>query len=116
MVPRIVALLFLVAATSSALAQEAINDGLPRTGPIVELRPPTESAWMDLGQEAQGASRPQSAPGWVEAVGMTAATGTDGRPRSVFRIRVSRPSDDYQIMFLRLFFDDQPDARPEIVA
>jgi hypothetical protein len=47
---------------------------------------------------------------------MTAATGTDGRPRSVFRIRVSRPSDDYQIMFLRLFFDDQPDARPEIVA
>src|SRR5256885_15006300 len=47
---------------------------------------------------------------------MTSATGTDGRPRSVFRIRVSRPASDYQIMFFRLFFDDNANARPELVA
>src|SRR5256885_7266275 len=47
---------------------------------------------------------------------MTSATGTDGRPRSVFRIRVARPAGDYQVMFLRLFFDDNANARPEIVA
>jgi hypothetical protein len=116
MLPRIVALIFLLGATSSVLAQEAINDGLPPTGPIVELHPPTESAWIDLRQHKRAASRPQSAPSWVEAVGMTATTGSDGRSRSVFRIRVSRPSADYQIMFFRIFFDDKADARPEIVA
>lgn len=116
MLLRIVALICFLGATSSLLAQEAINDGLPPTGPIVELRPPTESAWIDLRQHKRAASRPQSAPSWVEAVGMTATTGNDGRSRSVFRIRVSRPSADYQIMFFRIFFDDKADARPEIVA
>src|SRR5882762_9084136 len=116
MLARIVALFFFLGATSSVLKQEAFNDGLPRTGPIVELRPPTENGWIDLRQHPKAASHPQSAPSWVEAVDMTSTTGTDGAPRSVFRIRVSRPSADYQVMFLRIFFDDKPDARPEIVA
>src|SRR4030095_2218080 len=116
MLLRIVALICFLGATSSLLAQEAINDGLPPTGPIVELHPPTESAWIDLRQHKRAASRPQSAPSWVEAVGVTATTGSRGRFRTVFRIRVSRPSADYQIMFFRIFFDDKADARPEIVA
>ena len=47
---------------------------------------------------------------------MTSAAGTDGTPRTVFRIRVSPPASDYQIVFLRLFFDDNANARPELVA
>src|SRR5581483_4485135 len=75
-----------------------------------------QSAWIDLRQHPRAASRPQSAPDWVEAVNMTSATGVDGAPRTVFRIRVSRPGNDYRIVFFRLFFDDEANARPEIVA
>src|SRR2546421_9881700 len=116
MVLRIVALIWLISATSSALAQEAFSDGLPRKENDASAQSTAENAWIDLRQHPKAASRPQSAPSWVEAVNMTSATGPDGRARSVFRIRVSRPSADYQIMFFRIFFDDKPDARPEIVA
>src|SRR5262249_25910258 len=77
---------------------------------------PTQSAWIDLRQHPSATSRPQSAPDWVEAVNMTAATGADGKPRTVFRIRVSPPRADYQIIFFRLFFDYHSNARAEIVA
>jgi hypothetical protein len=116
MLVRVVALIWFVGATSSLFAQQALSNGLPQAGPIVELQPPPENAWLDLRQRPRAASRPQSAPSWVEAVNMTSTTGTDGTPRSVFRIRVTAPSADYQIMFFRIFFDDKPDTRPEIVA
>src|SRR5437879_12517060 len=35
---------------------------------------------------------------------------------TVFRIRVAQPPGDYQVLFFRLFFDDKPDARPQLVA
>jgi hypothetical protein len=116
MLVRVLAVASVVWMASNALAQEAVNNDLPREGPIVELRPPPENAWIDLRQHPAATSRPQSAPDWVEEVGMTSTTGEDGAPRTVFRIRVSRPSSDYQVIFFRLFFDDNANARPEIVA
>src|SRR5205814_6747086 len=41
---------------------------------------------------------------------------TYGRPRSVCRIRLARPASDYQFMYVRLFFDDNANSRPELVA
>jgi len=116
MLVRTVALVWFLSATSFALAQEAFSDGLPHkeTGAIAQST--AENAWIDLRQHPSAASRPQSAPSWVEAVSMTSATGTDGTPRSIFRIRVARPAGDYQVMFFRLFFEDNANARPEIVA
>jgi hypothetical protein len=116
MLLRVVACSFSIFAAANALAQEAFNNDLPTKGPIVELQPPTQNAWIDLRQHPSATSRPQSAPDWVEAVNMTTTGGTDGTPRTVFRIRVSPPSSDYQIIFFRLFFDDIANARPEIVA
>src|ERR1700736_2616024 len=116
MLLRIVALFWLIGATSSALAQEAFSGGLPpkESGAIEQST--AENAWIDLRQHSSAASRPQSAPSWVEAVNMTSVTGADGTPKSVFRIRVGRPAGDFQVMFFRLFFDDNANARPELVA
>src|SRR5437660_9586752 len=47
---------------------------------------------------------------------MNTGPGMDGTPRTVLRIRVARPAGDYQVMFFRLFFEDNANARPEIVA
>jgi hypothetical protein len=116
MLVRIVAFFWLIGATSSALAQEAFSDGLPRKESGATEQSATENAWIDLRQHPSATSRPQSAPSWVEAVNMTSTTGADGTPRSVFRVRVGRPAGDYQVMFFRLFFDDNANARPEIVA
>jgi hypothetical protein len=113
---RILAFIWLLFATLNALAQEAFNDGLPRKDAGDSSQPATENAWIDLRQHAAAESRPQSAPDWVEAVNMTATTGVDGTAKTVFRLRVAHPAGDYQVMFLRIFFDDNANARPEIVA
>ncbi len=111
MVLRFAALIWLIGASSSALAQEAINNGLPLNGEA-ETGPPSDSAWIDLRQQSSANSHPQSAPDWVEGVNMT----SDGAGKTIFRMRVSAPSTDVQMMFVRLFFDDNDKARPEIVA
>src|ERR1700720_4624548 len=102
MLARTVALLWLLGAMSSALAQEAFSDGLPHKESGVIEQNTAESAWIDLRQNPSTASRPQSAPSWVQAVNMTSTTGADGTPKSVFRIRVARPIGDFQVMFFRL--------------
>jgi hypothetical protein len=116
MMVRVIALIWLLSATSSILAQEAFSNGLPQKDEGAGDQKVADSAWIDLRQHPAAAQHPQSAPDWVEAVNMTSATGTDGTPRTVFRIRVSRPAADYQIVFFRLFFDDNANARPELVA
>jgi hypothetical protein len=116
MLLRLAALFWFVSGTFCALGQEALNNDLPRKGPIVELRPPSGNAWIDLRQHPRASSNPQTAPDWVEAVNMNSGTGTDGAAKTTFRIRVSHPSPDFQVMFLRLFFDDKDNARPEVVA
>src|SRR5712691_10144957 len=110
MLLRILALVWLLFATSNALAQEAFSNGLPQKESAADNQPVAENAWIDLRQHPAAASRPQSAPDWVEAVNMTSSAGLDGTPRTVFRIRVAQPAADLQIMFVRLFFDDNADA------
>src|SRR5881227_2863527 len=116
MLARFVALICFLCATASLRAQEAFSNGLPPNDDGARAQPLSQTAWIDLRQHPRAASRPQSAPDWVEAVNMTASAGTDGTPRTVFRIRVSRPSPNFQVMFFRLFFDDNSNVRPEIVA
>jgi hypothetical protein len=111
MLLRFAALIWLIGATSSALAQEAINNGLPQSGDGTTQNS-AESAWIDLRQQPAASSRPQSAPDWVESVSMT----SNGAGKTIFRMRVSAPSADTQVIFVRLFFDDNDKARPEIVA
>lgn len=112
MLLRLAALVLLVSASSSAIAQVAISNGLPPADDNWSAQPVSDSAWIDLRQQPASNSKPQSAPNWVEAVNMT----SDGAGKTIFRLRVSAPSPDTQVMFMRLFFDDNDKARPEIVA
>lgn len=112
---RLAALLLVCVAVSSR-AQQLLPQNL---GPTVELTPPRkipEKAWIDLRQSAPVRSTTQTAPDWVEAVGMEKPRLVEGVERSVFRIRLTKPAGDYSVLFLRLFFDDNADARPEIAA
>jgi hypothetical protein len=75
------------------------------------------SAWIDLRQHSTTAQNPQSAPSWVEAVTLVAMPPKDeGAARTVFRIRVTRPRPDLQLLMLRLFFDDKKGQQPTITA
>src|ERR1700694_4693111 len=115
MLLRIVALGFLIGATSPAFAQEAFSDGLPQTNNVALGQSAPHSAWLDLRQQPAARSTAQSAPNWIEAINMTQAASTNGG-KTVFRIRVAHPPGDYSVLFFRLFFDDKSDAHPELVA
>lgn len=107
----------LLGATASLQAQEALTNSLPQPAPPQSPGSRPETAWIDLRQQVAAASTPQSAPTWVEAVGLIPADPKDSAAgKSVFRIRVTPPGPEYQILFFRLFFDDKPDARPDLVA
>jgi hypothetical protein len=112
---RCIAIFLTAVATSSLSAQEALTDGLaPAPAPANIVQPPPNSAWLDLRQNAQ--AKPQTAPNWVEAVGMIPARTKDPKSKTTFRIRVAPPSGDYRLLFFRLFFDDNATAHPELVA
>ncbi len=109
--------LLLFGAISRLYAQEAFSDNLPTKADAKPGEPTPESAWLDLRQNTPRHSTPQNAPPWVEAVTLFPAQGTgDAAPKTVFRIRVARPSQDYQVLLFRLFFDDKPGQQPELVA
>jgi hypothetical protein len=117
MLLRSVALALMLSAAVSLHAQEAFTDGLSQPqsqAPATQGKTAPDGAWIDLRQNGHPGT--QSAPNWVEAVSMTPGLTADGAPKTVFRIRVAHPPGDYQVLFLRLFFDDKPDARPELVA
>src|SRR6266705_1000480 len=117
MLVRVVTLFWLIGATSSALAQEAFSGRLPKRESDASTKNTAESAWIDLRQHPPANSRPQSAPRWVEAVSMAPTVEINGASaKTVFRIRIAHPPGDYQVLFFRLFFDDNSDARPELVA
>src|SRR6266699_1794299 len=114
---RIVALFWLIGAASFALAQVALNNGLPQKESTATAESVIENAWIDLRQHPAANSRPQSAPSWVEAVTMAPTVEINGASaKTVFRIRIAHPPGDYQVLYFRLFFDDNSDARPELVA
>src|SRR5437667_3519027 len=117
MLVRIVALLWLIGAPSSLLAQEAFNNGLPQQESDTTAQNIAESAWIDFRQHPSANSRPQSAPSWVEAVSMGPTVEINGASaKTIFRIRIAHPPGDYHVLYFRLFFDDNSNARPELVA
>ncbi len=114
MFPRLVVLAFILA--SPALrAQEVLSSQLPaetRTSAAA-----AESAWLDLRQSPVANSKAQTAPAWIEAVSLASPEAKPGQAgRTVFRIRVSRPRPDSQVLLFRLFFDDKPEAQPTLIA
>jgi hypothetical protein len=114
---RVAVFVLLLGATFRLYAQEALSDALPR--PLDEKLAGAipESAWLDLRQNSPRNSRTQDAPPWVEAVTLLPAQATaNTTSKSVFRIRVTPPTPDYQVLFFRLFFDDKPSHQPELVA
>jgi len=117
MLLRVAAFALLISTTSRICAQEAFSGNLPPPGDgkLGEATP--ESAWLDLRQNTPLHSTPQNAAPWVEAVTLLPGQAADDTmPKSVFRIRVTRPSPDYQVLFFRLFFDDKPSEQPELIA
>src|SRR5213596_2718249 len=98
-------------------AQEALSEAL--TSPAeINAQPFPESAWLDLRQNASRNSKTQNTPAWVEALTLLPGQATESgmASKSVFRIRVTQPGPDYQILFFRLFFDDKPNQQPELIA
>ena len=121
MIVRFAALALFIGATSILNAQEALTDALPPAADATSTSPRPETAWIDLRQHPAAGYKPQSAPSWVESVGLIPAQATgDGdsiaKGKSTFRIRVDRPGHDYNVLFCRLFFDDNADAQPELIA
>jgi hypothetical protein len=102
-------------------AQEALTDALPAPADAIAQPVPSpvpSSAWLDLRQTTSRYSKAQDAPAWVEALTFLPGELTEGggASKSVFRIRVTQPGPDYQILFFRLFFDDKPNQQPELIA
>ena len=119
MLARVVLAIFF-AAVSRVCAQEALSDALPSPAHMIDMimQPVPESAWLDLRQTTPGNSKTQNAPAWVEAITLLPAETIEGgaTSKSVFRIRVTQPGPEYQVLFFRLFFDDKPNQQPELVA
>src|SRR5690242_18837454 len=76
-----------------------------------------ESAWLDLRQGDSAHSKVQVAPSWVESVSFSPGETRAGvAAKSVFRLRLTRPNEDCQLLLFRLYFDDVPNQQPELVA
>src|SRR5213593_5076285 len=105
------------AAVCRVEAQEALSEALPSPAEIA-AQPVPESAWLDLRQNASRNSKTQNTPAWVEALTLLPgqATESGSTAKSIFRIRVTQPGPDYQVLFFRLFFDDKPNQQPELIA
>src|SRR3954468_22643256 len=116
MLPR-AAFAILLAVVCRVSAQEALTDALPVAPPAI-AKPLPSSAWLDLRQTMSRNSKSQEAPAWVEALMLLPGELTEGSraSKSVFRIRVTQPGPNYQVLFFRLFFDDKPNQQPELVA
>jgi hypothetical protein len=120
MLVRVVLLAIFFAAVSRVCAQEALSDALPSPADVIDMmaQPVPESAWLDLRQTAPRNSKTQNAPAWVEALTLLSGETTErgAMSKSVFRIRVTQPGPEYQVLFFRLFFDDKPNQQPELIA
>jgi len=114
---RALALATLFFCVASARSQEAFDNGLARTLDEKGDRQPAQSAWLDLRQTAAANSTTQNAPRWVESITLVPIPAREGVPaRTIFRIRVSHPRANLQLLLFRLFFDDKPEQRPTIIA
>jgi hypothetical protein len=76
-----------------------------------------ESAWLDLRQIPAANSKPQTTPDWVESISLVPSDKTPGVPeKTIFRVRLDRPNPEFQVLFVRLFFDDAAEQQPRLVA
>src|SRR2546423_13382970 len=118
MLLRVAVLVLFGFALSSGRAQQArpsLGEHWLKTTDSADPTP--DSAWLDLRQADAVRAKVQAAPPWVESVSFTPAElQAGGAGQSVFRIRLTRPNDDWQILFFRLFFDDNPGQQPELIA
>ena len=115
MLSRLAAFFLLLFAVSSAHGQEVLAGRLatkkpkPAAGNI-------ESAWLDLRQMPAANSKPQVSPDWVEAVSIVPTEKAPGVPeKTIFRIRLNRPSPEVHVLFFRLFFDDNAEQQPQMI-
>jgi hypothetical protein len=114
MLLRVAAFAFFFSGILVSRAQVALDQTLPATTKIApSIKEAPNSAWLDLRQNTPVNARPQTAPNWVEAVTIVPAA-TPGK--TVFRIRLSRPNDEARILLFRLFFDDNAQQPPELIA
>lgn len=115
---RLLALALLVIGLRPADAQVAFRKlGAQILKPSQSAESAPESAWLDLRQNNPARSKVQAAPAWVESVSFTPGKSeAEAAAKSIFRIRLTRPNDDCQILLFRLYFDDQPDKQPELIA
>jgi hypothetical protein len=105
-----------VLAVSSTRGQDILGSRLAKGIPEVTSRN-VASAWLDLRQLPAANSKPQSSPDWVEAISLVAEEKTAGVvEKTTFRIRLNRPNPEFQVLFFRLFFDDNPDQQPRLTA
>lgn len=115
MLLRVIAPAVLLLTIASLRAQEALVRDLPGNPATQQIS--TDSAWLDLRQIPAANTKAQTAPAWVESVAVAATEAKAGEtPSTVFRIRVGHPRADAQTLMLRLFFDDNPNAHPVIIA
>ena len=116
MVSRAAALFLLVFAVSSTRGQDVFTSTLSQPSPKSAARK-VDSAWLDLRQIPSANSKPQASPEWVEAISIVPSQKTPGvAEKTVFRIRLSAPNPDSRVLFFRLFFDDNAEQKPQLIA
>lgn len=116
MLNRAVVSVFVLLAVQSARGQDVVVNGLPRT-PSNGTGSTVETAWLDLRQTATTNSKPQTAPSWVESITLVPANEEAGdQAKTIFRIRMKHPNLDSQVLYFRLFFDDNPNQKPQVIA
>jgi hypothetical protein len=109
--------LFIFVAVAVRAQQALPPEGAQVLKPSQSAEAAPESAWLDLRQNNPAHSKVQVAPDWVESVSFTPGKGSANAPaKSVFRLRLTRPNDDCQILLFRLYFDDNPAQQPELIA
>jgi hypothetical protein len=116
MFSRVAAFFLLLFAVASTRGQDVLVESLTKSAPKTAGKD-IESAWLDLRQLPAANSKPQATPDWVEAISLVPMQKVPGVPeKTVFRIRLNHPSPESQVLFFRLFFDDNPEQKPQLTA
>ena len=119
MLSRAAAFFVLLVAVTSTRGQEVFNNTLGQASaqPATRAATKIESAWLDLRQVPAANSKPQASPDWVEAISIVPGQKTPGVPQTtVFRVRLAHPNAEAQVLFVRLFFDDNAEQKPRLTA
>ena len=117
MLLRAAAFLLLISGSASPLFGQDVFASSLRDAPAKTQPRPIASAWLDLRQIPSANAKPQETPDWVEAMSIVPGQKTPGLPeKTVFRIRLSHPNAEAQVLFFRLFFDDNAEQKPQLVA